>query len=62
MKGKKWILFSLLLFIWLAACSNESRDFTMHEPGVYKGAKDPLLAKEQHQELINRLKMVQTDR
>ena len=34
----------------------------MHKAGVYKGAKDPLLAKKQHQELINRLKMIQTDR
>jgi len=62
MKGKIWILFSILLFFVLTACSNEPRKFTMHEPGVYKGTKDPLLAKKEHQELVNRLKLVQTDR
>ena len=34
----------------------------MHKPGVYKGAKDPLLALKNQQELIDRLKLVQTDR
>jgi hypothetical protein len=34
----------------------------MHEPGEYKGIQDPLLEKEQHQELNNRFKLVQTDR
>ncbi len=62
MKGKIWILLSIPVFIGLAACSREPRHFTFHEPGVYKGAKDPLLAKQEHQELINRLKMIQTDR
>ena len=56
------VLISLLVFIGFAACSNEHREFTMHEPGVYKGTKDPLLAKKEHQELTNRLKMIQTDR
>jgi hypothetical protein len=48
----------------LAACSTEPRQVTLHEPGVYKGDKDELLAKSQRQqqELINRLKLVQTDR
>ena len=45
-----------------AACSNESREFTVHEAGQYKGAKDPLLGKNLHKELIDRFKMVQTDR
>jgi len=36
----------------------------MHEPGVYKGDKDELLAKSQQQQqvLIDRFKLVQTDR
>jgi hypothetical protein len=34
----------------------------MHEPGVYKGAKDPMLALQNQQVLIDRLKLVQTDR
>ena len=35
----------------------------MHEPGVYKGAKDPLLAMQQQDRiLIDRFKLVQTDR
>ena len=62
MKRRTWIVFSIPVLIGLAACSNEPRHFTLHEPGVYKGAKDPLLAKQEHQELINRLKMIQTDR
>jgi hypothetical protein len=45
-----------------AACSYESRQTTVHEPGVYKGAKDPLLAQQKQQELIDRFKLVQTDR
>jgi len=36
----------------------------MHEPGVYKGDKDELLAKSQQQQqvLIDRIRLVQTDR
>ena len=62
MKRIGYILTLILLAAGLASCSNESRDFTLHEPGIYKGAKDPLLAKKEQQELVNRLKMVQTDR
>ncbi|MEJ2690768.1 MAG: hypothetical protein P8130_12635 [Deltaproteobacteria bacterium] len=62
MKGKMWICIVILLFIGLAACSNEKREFTYHEPGVYKGPKDELLTKKENQELINRLKLIQTDR
>lgn len=44
----------------------ESRDVTMHDPGVYKGKTDPLVelsADPDHQErLRERLTMVQTDR
>lgn len=44
----------------------ESPDVTLHEPGVYKGAEDPLLAKAQQSqhadELRERMLAVQTDR
>ena len=62
MKTTVWLLIAFFLFIGLAACSDESRDFTWYEPGTYKGGKDPLLTKNMHQELDNRLKMGQTDR
>jgi len=61
----KRILFMLTAFAVLAGivgCSSESRSVTMHKPGVYKGAKDPLLALKNQQELIDRLKLVQSDR
>ena len=51
-----------LVLTGLIGCSYESRKTTMHEPGVYKGAKDPLLAQQHQQELIDRFKLVQTDR
>ena len=62
MKRHLCILTSFLVFLGLTGCSNEPREFTMHEPGEYKGVQDPLLEKEQHQELNNRFKLVQTDR
>ena len=47
----------------LAGCSMEPRSVIMHEPGVYKGAKDPLLAmQQQDQVLVDRFRLVQTDR
>ncbi len=61
----KRILFMLTAFavlVGFVGCSSESRNVTMHKPGVYKGAKDPLLALKNQQELIDRLKLVQTDR
>lgn len=57
-----WIMLTILLFVGLTACSNESQDFTMHEPGLYKGGKDPLLNKNMDQELKTRFMQVQTDR
>ena len=48
MKRMIWLLtVSVVLAVLpagLAGCSMEPRSVTMHEPGVYKGAKDPLLA------------------
>jgi len=55
----------LTVFIALAelmGCSYESRQTTLREPGVYKGTKDQLLAKQQEQILTDRFKLVQTDR
>jgi len=55
----------LLLCIGLSGCY-QSADVTLHEPGEYKGVKDPLLAyegsAEQQQKLMERFKQVQTDR
>jgi hypothetical protein len=62
MNRSGYILMALLILAGLAGCSMEPRSVTMHEPGVYKGAKDPLLALQNQQVLIDRLKLVQTDR
>ena len=63
MKGIAYILLLSIVLVGLAGCSSESRKTTMHEPGVYKGSKDPLLAqREQQQVLIDRFRLVQTDR
>ena len=53
---------SAVILAGLAGCSMEPRSVTMHEPGVYKGAKDPMLALQNQQVLIDRFKLVQTDR
>ena len=48
----------------LSACY-ESADVTVHEPGVYKGAEDPLLktdASKRNEELMARFNQVQRDR
>ncbi len=62
MKRKLCVLTAFIVLAGVIGCSSESRKVTMHEPGVYKGAKDPLLALQQQQELIDRFKLVQTDR
>jgi len=63
MKKLLCLLVSCLFMVGMTACSSdESREYTQHEPGVYKGTQDPLLAKNNHQELNNRLEMGQTDR
>jgi hypothetical protein len=53
------------LSLGLAGCTEKST-VTLHEPGVYKGDKDPLLAKQRDPEHIEALKerfvSVQTDR
>lgn len=49
----------------LAGCY-ESPDVTLHQPGVYKGPRDPLVEKqrspEQQKTLIARFNQIQTDR
>ena len=62
MKCTWHILMAFIALVGLTWCSYEPRKTTFHEPGVYKGAKDPLLARQQQQELIDRFKLVQTDR
>ncbi len=49
----------------LAGCY-ESPKVVLHKPGVYKGARDPLVEKEatpeQQQKLLARFNQIQTDR
>ena len=59
---KLCVLTAFIVLVVLMGCSYESRQTTLREPGVYKGAKDPLLAEQQEQTLIDRFKLVQTDR
>ena len=61
----KRILFMLTAFVIIAGlvgCTTESRSVTAHKPGIYKGEKDQLLALKNQQELIDRLKVTQSDR
>jgi len=61
----KRIVYLLTLFLALAVfagCSSEPRGEKIHDPGVYKGKQDPVLALKNQQELVNRLKLIQTDR
>jgi hypothetical protein len=62
MKRSGYILIALLILAGLAGCSMEPRSVTMHEPGIYKGAKDPMLSLQNQQVLIDRFRLVQTDR
>ena len=64
MKRTWHIVTACIVLAGLTACSTEPRGVTMHEPGVYKGDKDELLAKSQQQQqaLIDRMRLVQTDR
>jgi len=62
MKRTLSVLTAVMVLMALLGCSSEPRSATMHKPGIYKGAKDPLLAQQRQQELIDRLKLVQTDR
>jgi hypothetical protein len=59
------LLVASLTLTGLSGCY-ESPDVTVYKPGVYKGAKDPLLAlqrsPEQQQKLRERFDRVQMDR
>jgi hypothetical protein len=59
---RKWTILAAFVLVVLTGCSSEPRKVTLHEPGVYKGAQDPLLAQQQQQALIDRFRLVQTDR
>jgi len=66
-KGRRLLATVLALAVLpmsLTACA-ERADVTLHEPGVYKGGKDPLLAKQDSQyveTLQDRFAKGQTDR
>jgi len=62
MKRILFMLTAMAVLVGPVGCSSESRNVTMHKPGIYKGAKDPVLALKNQQELIDRLKLVQSDR
>ncbi len=62
MKLEYYLMAAIIALAGLIGCSPEPRSVTMHEPGVYKGADDPVLALKNQQELIDRFKLVQTDR
>ena len=64
MKFKPRIIIPVLAVAVLWGCY-ESADITFHEPGIYKGRRDPLLDHRQpggQQQLIERFKKIQTDR
>ena len=56
-KGQRQLATALALTVMsmsLTACA-ERADVTLHEPGVYKGGVDPLLAKQQDPQQIQAL-------
>lgn len=57
---------SIGVALGLAVGCGESGKVTLHKPGVYKGAKDPLVEKQrdpkQQEALVARFNLVQTDR
>lgn len=65
MKHHGLLLVMVLVVAAMGACY-ESPGVSLHEPGVYKGAADPLLAKqrsvEQQKILRERFTQIQTDR
>ena len=71
MKYPFYILILAIVVMGMTGCSSEkkpgysssgARSVTLHEPGVYKGAKDTVLKEQQRQELIDRFRLVQADR
>jgi len=63
-----WRNFILLLIstVLVVVACYESPEIVVHKPGVYKGARDPLLAKQrsaQQQEVLRkRVLLIQADR
>ncbi|MDX1653766.1 MAG: hypothetical protein R3310_01005 [Candidatus Competibacteraceae bacterium] len=57
---------AVLAGLMLAGCYEDPNDVTLHEPGVYKGQRDELVAKEasaqRQEQLRERFHQVQTDR
>lgn len=62
---KPTVILSAIIVLGIAGCS-DSADVTLHKPGVYKGAMDPLIEKQrspqQQEKLVARFNQVQTDR
>ncbi len=59
-----WLAGIGMLAVTLSGCY-EAPDVTVHEPGTYKGPRDPLLATDsaaRADTLAKRFEMVQTDR
>lgn len=52
--------------IFFVVACYESPEVVMHKPGIYKGARDPLLAKQrsaqQQETLRDRVMLIQADR
>jgi hypothetical protein len=65
MRIKSVMLGVVIVAFAVSGCSNSS-DVTLHKPGVYKGAIDPLIEKQQspqqQERLVARFNLVQTDR
>ncbi|MCP4407527.1 MAG: hypothetical protein GY807_07155 [Gammaproteobacteria bacterium] len=67
MIGKRIIQIICLITssVWVMGC-HEPPEVTIHEAGVYKGAKDPLLDRRRQtgsaDELVKRFNLVQIDR
>ena len=65
MKYLRMLLIPILIIAVFWACY-ESPEVALHQPGIYKGATDPLLAKQrtdnQKQILRKRFKQIQVDR
>lgn len=60
MKRITSIIIGAALSVFLVSGCDEA---VTHEPGVYKGMKDPLLAKSDNSDaLAERFKLIQTDR
>jgi lipoprotein NlpI len=62
----KSIAMLIAVFVFTLAGCSDSNEVTLHKPGVYKGATDPLIEKQrspqQQEKLIARFNQVQTDR